>query len=582
MDFPAPASGLKPPGAGKPPIVHIIEAAGMELRGARGFLTSSGQGARLVDLEPIQRRNPMTKIHAIVALSAVGFAAVIAVPQSQQFREIPIATLRDKIEGGWAGQMIGVSYGAPTEFRHREKILAPEDLPEWKNDTIRNALEQDDLYVDMTFAKVLDDKGLDATTDDFGAMFKNAKYHLWHANLAARRALKRGVPATLSGTPKYNSHANDIDFQIEADFIGLMAPGLPKASNDLCWRAGRVMNHGDGIYGGMFVGGMYAAAFFENDPRKIVEAGLATLPAESPYAKTIADLLRWSKENPTDWIKVWNLIEKKWNAREPCPDGAMLPFNIDAKLNGAYVAMGLLYGEGDFTKTMTVSTRCGQDSDCNPASAVGVLGVVLGYKKLPEKFVAGLPAIADEKFDYTDYSFKTIVDSTVNRAIALVKKNGGRVEGDKLIIPVQKAEAAKLELWDDYGSPVERIGVNDPKWSWSGKWESPAPEKRRGGGIRKTSSEKGAEATIKFQGTGAIVVGPYVPSGGKADVYLDGKLDRTVDVYPDEESRKGGESIWHVFGLPQGEHTIRVVVRGEPYEGSKGADITLTDLVVFR
>src|SRR5579885_3390767 len=77
----------------------------------------------------------------------------------------------------------------------------------------------------------------------------------------------RGVPATLSGTPRYNVHANDIDFQIESDFIGLMAPGLPQAANDIAWRAGRVMNFGDGIYGGMFVSGMYAAAFFEKDPR---------------------------------------------------------------------------------------------------------------------------------------------------------------------------------------------------------------------------------------------------------------------------------------------------------------------------
>ena len=129
--------------------------------------------------------------------------------------------------------------------------------------------------MDMTFARVLDEKGLDATTEDFGAMFKEAKYRLWHANLAGARALKRGVPAALAGTPKYNAHANDIDFQIEADFIGLMTPGLPRSSNELCWRAGRVMNNGDGIYGGMFVSGMYAAAFFENDPRKVVEAGLA-------------------------------------------------------------------------------------------------------------------------------------------------------------------------------------------------------------------------------------------------------------------------------------------------------------------
>ncbi len=526
----------------------------------------------------------MNKTSAIVATTLFALLAASCAPQSEQSstREISMAELHDKIEGGWAGQMIGVSYGAPTEFRHLEEILAPEDLIEWTNDSVKNSLHQDDLYVDMTFAKVLDDKGLDATTDDFGAMFKDAKYHLWHANLAARRALKRGVSAELSGTPKYNAHANDIDFQIESDFIGLMAPGLPQASNDLCWRAGRVMNHGDGIYGGMFISGMYAAAFFENDPRKIVEAGLATLPPDSPYAKVISDMLKWSAENPDDWIRVWNMVEDKWNGREPCPAGALQPFNIDAKLNGAYVAMGLLYGGGDFTKTMQISTRCGQDSDCNPSSAVGVLGVVLGYKNLPDQFKSGIAAIADDKFDYTDYSFHSIVDSTVKRAVALVEKNGGRVEGDKLIIPVQQAQPAKLELWDDYGSPVERVGVDDGRWMWKGKWTTQASEGHRGHPAAKTSATKGAEASIQFEGTGVIVVGPYLPSGGQADVYLDGKLDRTVDVYPDEDSFKGDESVWHAFGLEAGQHTVRLVVRGEPYGESTGSDVTLNSLVVFR
>ena len=92
--------------------------------------------------------------------------------------------------------------------------------------------------------------------------------------------LNQGIKAPLSGHPKYNFHANDIDFQIEADFIGLMCPGLPRESNKYCDRVGRVMNYGDGLYGGMFVCGMYSAAFFESDPRKVVEAGLACIPRE--------------------------------------------------------------------------------------------------------------------------------------------------------------------------------------------------------------------------------------------------------------------------------------------------------------
>lgn len=493
---------------------------------------------------------------------------------AQSTRSIPMSVLRDKIAGGWAGQMIGVSFGAPTEFRYRGEIIPEDKLPAWRPERVSNSIDQDDLYVDMTFAKVLDDKGLDATTEDFGQMFAGAKYRLWHANLASRRALRRGVPAALAGTPRYNAHANDIDFQIEADFIGLMAPGLPRASNDIAWRAGRVMNHGDGIYGGMFVSCMYAAAFFEPDPRRLVEAGLACLPSESPYAKLIADVLAWHKQNPNDWEKNWHLIEAKWDKREPCPEGALLPFNIDAKLNGAYIALGLLYGRGDFGQTIRISTRAGQDSDCNPASAAGVLGVVLGYSRIPEEWRSGIPSLAGRKFSYTDFTFESIVESTLERAVALVQRNGGRLDGETLHVKTQAAEPVRLEVWDDYGSPVERIPATSERFRKSGTWTA--------NGNALISAEKGAAMEVEFEGTGFILLGQYLADGGLADVWIDGGAPVTVDVYPDEESTKGGESVIHRFGLKAGKHNVRLAVRGAPHKESKGSKISLQGLVVFR
>ncbi|MCC7496301.1 MAG: ADP-ribosylglycohydrolase family protein [Bryobacterales bacterium] len=512
-------------------------------------------------------------MRTLICFGVLISGAALSLAAAGPVKKISVEDLRDRVAGGWAGQMIGVSFGAPTEFRSNAKIN-DSALPKWTADRVSNSLGQDDLYVDMTFAKVLDDKGLDATTEDFGAMFREAKYHLWHANLAARRALRRGVPAALSGTPKYNVHANDIDFQIEADFIGLMAPGLPQSGTDIAWRAGRVMNYGDGIYGGIFVSCMYSAAFFEPDPVKVVQAGLACLPPQSPYGRLISDVLAWHRQHPADWRKVWQLIEDKWDKREPCPEGALLPFNIDAKLNGAYVVLGLLYGGRDFGKTLDISTRSGQDSDCNPATAAGILGVMLGYKAIPEQWKGGIPAIADKKFSYTDFSFHTIVDSNMKRALELIRKTGGRVDKDTVSVKAQNPKATRFEGWDDYGSPVERIHSNSSRFAWKGDW-------RESGGVR-MSAVKGAEVTISFRGTGAILTGPYLVSGGKADVYLDGKHEATVDVYPDEPSRKNGDAVWHGFKLANTGHTLRLVVRGEPYPGSQGADIGVADLIVFR
>jgi hypothetical protein len=294
----------------------------------------------------------------------------------------------------------------------------------------------------------------------------------------------------------------------------------------------------------------------------------------------ISDVLAWSMESD-DWIKVWNRVEDKWNRREPCPEGANAPFNIDAKLNGAYIAIGLLYGNGDMGQTIRISTRCGQDSDCNPSSAAGILGVMIGYRNIPEQWKGGIQQLAGEKFRYTDFSFNTIVESNFKRAVALVEKTGGRIQGDKLIVKTQPAKAPKLELWDDFGSPVERISADNARWSFKGEWKSDTAAGRRRI-VRRIANSKGAEASIGFEGTGAVIVGPYLPTGGKAEIYLDGKLDRTVDVYPDEKNMKGGESVWHAFGLKNGKHNLRLVVLGEPYTGSDGSDIAVDDLVVFR
>ena len=142
-----------------------------------------------------------------ISLASI-LGALVAAAQTGGYRKLSMAELRDWIEGGWAGQMIGVSYGAPTEFRFNQTQVPTGRMPVWKPEMVSESLNQDDLSVDMTFAKVLDEKGIHATTADFGAMFRNAQYRLWHANLAARRTLKRGVPPELSGTARYNAHAS--------------------------------------------------------------------------------------------------------------------------------------------------------------------------------------------------------------------------------------------------------------------------------------------------------------------------------------------------------------------------------------
>ncbi|MFT3770686.1 MAG: ADP-ribosylglycohydrolase family protein [Minicystis sp.] len=449
------------------------------------------------------------------------------------FRRLPFSTLEDKIRGGWAGQMIGVTCGAPFEFRARGRILEG-DLDNDGGFTppkVEDALSQDDLYVDATFAQVMDDVGLDACLADYAAALAKTRYHLFHANAAARRILAQGHPPEHAGDPRFNLHANDIDFQIEADFIGLMTPGLPAEANRYATRVGRLVGYGDGLHGGLFVASLYAAAFFEASPQRLVEAALQSLPPESGYAAAVRDVLAWHARN-VDWRVTWRKIEDTWANRDACPSGALEPFDIDARLNGAYVVMGLLYGRGDFARTLEITIRAGQDTDSNAATALGVLGAALGYAAIPDAFKSGIPAIARRPFEHTTVSFEDLVSSTLRRAVAAVTRAGGATCADTLLIPEQAPSPPPLTQFD-MGVAAARVEAAAAAWTWTGPWSAVSGAIDAGRTWHgKQSGQRGAEAELRFNGSGIAILGPLGSYGGRADVYLDGaKQPEPLDAY---------------------------------------------------
>jgi hypothetical protein len=329
-------------------------------------------------------------------------------------------------------------------------------MPPWKPEMV-NQFQQDDIYVEMTFVRTLEQYGLDVSVRQAGIDWANSGYKLWHANRAGRANLRKGIAPPDSGHPQFNQHADDIDYQIEADFSGLVAPGMPDIAIELGEKFGRMMNYGDGLYGGQFMGGMYAQAFFETDPAKIVEAGLECIPAKSQYVECIRDVMKWWREYPNDWEKTWSLVNQKYQLNQAyrrcsCHDEKRPDFNIDAKINGAYVVMGLLYGGRDIDKTIIVATRCGQDSDCNPSNAGGVLFATIGYSKLPERFTVGLDN--NGVFSHTEYNFPKLITACEKIARQAVVRCGGKIEKDAngaevFVIPVQTPKPGKLEnCWE--------------------------------------------------------------------------------------------------------------------------------------
>lgn len=360
-------------------------------------------------------------------------------------------TLMDKIKGGWAGQAIGCTYGGPTEFRYQGRMIPdsvgiawPDHYMQWYFDNVPGLY--DDVYMDLTFVDVFDKYGLHAPVDSFATAFAYAQYPLWHANDQARRNIKKGIMPPESGHWKNNPHADDIDFQIEADYAGLMAPAMPNAASRYADGIGHIMNYGDGWYGGVYVAAMYSLAFIREDIHDVVRDALEVIPAGTRYRSCMEDVIAWYQADPDDWRATWHLCQDKYGCEGRCPDSANgSPFNIDAVINSAYIIIGLLYGEGDFDLTLDIATRCGQDSDCNPASAGGILATMLGYSAIPEKWMANLHEVENRNFAYTEISLEKTYELSFGQALQVIEEEGGSALDDKVVIRTSAPAPVRYE-----------------------------------------------------------------------------------------------------------------------------------------
>ena len=451
--------------------------------------------------------------------------------------------LKDKIKGGWAGQTIGVTFGGPYEFRFQGTFIGDYQSLSWydgylKNVMLNNPGLYDDLYMDLTFVDVFEKYGLDAPIDSFANAYANAGYMLWHANQAGRYNILHGIKAPMSGYWKNNPHADCIDYQIESDFAGLMSPGMPNTASAISDRIGHIMNFGDGWYGGVFVGAMYSLAFISDDINHIINEALKTIPKQSEFYQSISDVIAWHKKYPNDWKQTWLEIQKKWANDIGCPEGVFVPFNIDAKVNAAYVVLGLLYGQKDFTKTLELTTRCGQDADCNPSTAGGILGTILGYDKIPAYWKMGLKDAEGIDFKYTTMSLAAVYEIGFKHALQNIERNGGKINGQNLTIMVQQPVAVKFEKSFQGVYPIAKIPV-----VWSDKKD---------------------EISFDFEGTGFVIKGETARWGSESsyvfntELYVDNNLVESPKL-PASYTTRRYELCWK-YDLPKGKHTVKLKI----------------------
>jgi hypothetical protein len=209
-----------------------------------------------------------------------------------------------------------------------------------------------------------------------------------------------------------------------------------------------------------------------------------------------------------------------------------------------------------------------------------------GFSGLPAEMQKGVKNMADSIFINTTYSFNSAVAATYKYAHDLILRNGGKTDDRDIMIKSQLPLAPDLEVSFPNVIFDKTISVFDNKGlAFKGNWKNFDIISEEDKKVTKQSmyAEKaGDELTINFNGTGISIEGNWYKDGGKADIYVDGNLHRSIDTYYNFANQQHTVSIWHVLNLKPGDHKVSIKVKGEKREESSGTRVYITSVTIFR
>lgn len=292
---------------------------------------------------------------------------------------INLEKYRGAVQGALIGQLAGASWQAQLRKQHLNQWPAPlAALPEWQSSLLNEGLAQPSLYGQLPLMQAFLKHGANCTREEIGRFWAVYKFPLSHGALVARHHQQMGILSPYSGHWQHNSHSDDASFLPLAAFMGLAAPGLPSAAQEMAWRSGHLMAYGDGAYAGVYLAAAYTQAFLSDSPYEVAQAALATLPPRAELRMQLEEIIRLYQKDSVNWQPAARLLtETESRIRCPLFKASVAPESDAVIETGAFV-IGLLYGRKDPVQTLRIAMACSPNGQAAAAAAGGVLGCMLG------------------------------------------------------------------------------------------------------------------------------------------------------------------------------------------------------------
>jgi len=317
--------------------------------------------------------------------------------------------LFDRVLGAWLGRCSGCLLGKPVEGWRTPRLwgylkdlgrypladyftsAVPQEIAAKYGidpgrafiDRVQHMPEDDDTNYTVLGLAILKRHGASFTPQDVADFWLGNLpiLHTFTAERVAYRNFVQLIPPPSSAIFR-NPYREWIGAQIRADFFGYVTLGRPELATELAWRDGSVSHIKNGIYGEMWVAAMLAAAVAVEDIKALIRIGLSQIPARSRFREAIDEVMGWYEQG-LDFEAAISRIHRRWdenNRHHWC----------HAISNAQIVALGLLWGEGNFEKSICQAVQAGFDTDCNGATVGSVVGMLLGARRLPQKWIGPL------------------------------------------------------------------------------------------------------------------------------------------------------------------------------------------------
>lgn len=301
----------------------------------------------------------------------------------------------ETVYAGFLGMNVGIRLGAPIEpvvWTHDRIRDVYGDIRSYVKE-YKTFSADDDANGPVFFIRALYDDAVDRELmpDDVGKAWLNYAREgigmFWWGgeNVSTEHTaylnLRRGIPAPRSGSIEVNGLelAEQIGGQIFIDSWGLLFPGQVEKAAEYAEKAASVSHDGNGLYGARFMAACIAKAFEAASIDEVIAAGLSVIPEDSTYARVVHAVMAFHKNNPSDFRACWKYLDENWGYDKYTGVCHIIP-------NAGVCVLALLYGAGDFARTVEYASMCGWDTDCNAGNVGTILGVMGGLAGIPDHY----------------------------------------------------------------------------------------------------------------------------------------------------------------------------------------------------